>query len=558
MAYPSIPEIQTNYTAIAQAQGDGSFPGQQLDVDLANLRDAIENWTGFVKRIQRSDGKLGNLTVNQDQLGPEIRLGIAAPEVWATATAYRSPDTVFHDTGFYLCVATHTSATFADDLASGYWVELVNFQDAIDTSISSLNVVPRASSISALKAETQVTGKTVLLTDDIRSGAWYWDPTVTIAQHQADAEFESVYAAPNSAADGAWVHFYGDPRRGNYSNSTPPARPLRVSSKVLIGDAATWYGATTGNNGTTDTWLADVGDFYGNGLTLGYTQHASLFVARGNGGIAATFACRNPNTSNAYALMAIAIGAGSDEQDVAMGAYIESTCEIGHQGNGIGIELEVCNLSRATLPNNGGTPYAPVLRGLYSGLNIGVGSDQSVHGDSYDVDAFIRFGNNGGFAKTGITMRHNALRREGSSVSGHARAIQLAQGYGIYWFGPDDGAENFRFYAQMSDATTATQLYVTNGVLRYGTLASSSNTFFSVPYVASAVNGHQLTPSIAGSPVVHTAVGTDTDIDIRITPKGNGKFALSYAAPLGTDTFDRLLEIKLGTTPYIIPCKIKP
>ena len=130
MAYPANPQIETSYTAHAQGQGDNSFPGAQLDADLANLKTAIEAWTTFAKRIQRSDGALANQSVNNDQLGPGVLLGLDPPSDWATATAYEPPDTVYQGLGFYVCRAAHTSGDFAEDLASGRWELLIDLYEA--------------------------------------------------------------------------------------------------------------------------------------------------------------------------------------------------------------------------------------------------------------------------------------------------------------------------------------------------------------------------------------------------------------------------------------------
>jgi hypothetical protein len=126
LPYPDKPQIQTSYTAQEQALGDGSLPGQELDVDFANLKASVEETIDFVKVALRSDGKLTNGSVTSDSLAASIRLGFNPPAPWATATAYTTVDTVFQGFGFYLCTAAHTSGTFATDLASGRWLLLAD------------------------------------------------------------------------------------------------------------------------------------------------------------------------------------------------------------------------------------------------------------------------------------------------------------------------------------------------------------------------------------------------------------------------------------------------
>lgn len=42
---------------------------------------------------------------------------------WVTSTNYKQGDYVVQSTKIYVCIQDHTSGTFADDLAGGYWVE---------------------------------------------------------------------------------------------------------------------------------------------------------------------------------------------------------------------------------------------------------------------------------------------------------------------------------------------------------------------------------------------------------------------------------------------------
>lgn len=121
MAYPEKPAIQTSYTAAEQALGNGTLPGQELDVDLAALRTSAEETIEFIKLFTRSDGKLANGIVTQEALAASIRLGFDPPAPWSTGTAYTTRSTVFQGFGFYLCTTAHTSGVFATDLAAGRW-----------------------------------------------------------------------------------------------------------------------------------------------------------------------------------------------------------------------------------------------------------------------------------------------------------------------------------------------------------------------------------------------------------------------------------------------------
>jgi hypothetical protein len=58
MAYPSLYDLDYSYSGFAAGLGDGSFPGSQLDNDLAGLTAAQQSFSDFLQGAFRSDGVL--------------------------------------------------------------------------------------------------------------------------------------------------------------------------------------------------------------------------------------------------------------------------------------------------------------------------------------------------------------------------------------------------------------------------------------------------------------------------------------------------------------------
>lgn len=58
MSYPTIYDVTYSYTGFQAALGDGSFPGTQLDADMAGLSDSIASIEAFIQQTFRSDGVL--------------------------------------------------------------------------------------------------------------------------------------------------------------------------------------------------------------------------------------------------------------------------------------------------------------------------------------------------------------------------------------------------------------------------------------------------------------------------------------------------------------------
>lgn len=132
---PPIPSQLYSYTAFQQAQGDNTFPGTQLDADLANLIGSCSAIIGFINSAFRSDGRLANGFVTREALGADIRIGFEPPTPWATATAYAINDAVYYLNAFYFCNTAHTSSAFATDLANGLWTLAADFEQAAEAAL---------------------------------------------------------------------------------------------------------------------------------------------------------------------------------------------------------------------------------------------------------------------------------------------------------------------------------------------------------------------------------------------------------------------------------------
>jgi len=172
MPYPSPPEIATSYTAVEQGLGNGAFPGQEVDVDMASIRASITAVIEFLKIGLRSDGKLNNGSVTSDTLASSLIVGFDPPAVWATATAYTTRSTVFEGFGFYLCTVAHTSGTFATDRASGRWTLLADLTPPGGALIASNNLsdVPdKAAARSTLGLGTLATVNSGTGASDVRT-----------------------------------------------------------------------------------------------------------------------------------------------------------------------------------------------------------------------------------------------------------------------------------------------------------------------------------------------------------------------------------------------------
>jgi hypothetical protein len=123
MPYPTLYDVTYNYTGFQQAQGNNTFPGTQLDADLAGLDTNIENLSTFMQGVMRSDGALQNGIVTFDSLSASLQVaGLAPASAWLTGTSYLVGNAVTINSNLYRCLIPHTSGIFAADLAAVKWV----------------------------------------------------------------------------------------------------------------------------------------------------------------------------------------------------------------------------------------------------------------------------------------------------------------------------------------------------------------------------------------------------------------------------------------------------
>jgi hypothetical protein len=122
MAYPTIYAVTYSYTAFQQSQGNNSFPGTQLDNDLAGLQASIQNVENFMGAVVRSDGALQNSIVTFDSLSAKLQTaGLAPAAAWAPLTNYAQNANVIVNSSLYRAAVPHLSGTFATDLAAARW-----------------------------------------------------------------------------------------------------------------------------------------------------------------------------------------------------------------------------------------------------------------------------------------------------------------------------------------------------------------------------------------------------------------------------------------------------
>lgn len=128
MAQPTAYNRQTNFQNYQAASPSTPLSGTTMDSEFNAVKITLDAILNNLALIQADDGGLVNEIVGNDELAPSVAIGFNSPTAWLTATDYTADtDIVFTNNIVYICRTTHTSGTFATDLAAVKWELLADF-----------------------------------------------------------------------------------------------------------------------------------------------------------------------------------------------------------------------------------------------------------------------------------------------------------------------------------------------------------------------------------------------------------------------------------------------
>lgn len=126
MAQPPTYNRLTSFSDLTAQSPSTPAPGNLIDAEYNAIKTTLDAVLVDLALIQNDDTTLKNLSVGPAQLSSQLTVGFTAPSTWGTATAYTaSPtSTVLQSSKMYICLVSHTSGTFATDLAAGKWLQV--------------------------------------------------------------------------------------------------------------------------------------------------------------------------------------------------------------------------------------------------------------------------------------------------------------------------------------------------------------------------------------------------------------------------------------------------
>lgn len=202
------------------------------------------------------------------------------------------------------------------------------------------------------------------------------------------------------------------------------------------------------------------------------------------------------------------------------GGYFEGRIEATASAIGtvIGVEIDAINFSASSA--GGSTPWRMQTLGGATALWLASGGDPANHGRTI-APAQLALGivDNGETFESGIVFSRTAL--EGTDgTTGFGSAINLATRHILGWYGAGGGNGERVNYITSTSTSPGHSLQFQNAATLV--LSAAGEIDFAVANVANSVNGVGVVPAATGvSPYIET-FGDDTNVPLKIKPKGGG------------------------------------
>lgn len=128
-----------DFTAFQTDNPTTPLPASEVDSQFQQISQSVNQLAERNSFIQRADGALKNAIVTAEALAPGLMIGITSFAAWTTLTVYPIQAGVIINNAVYGCILAHTSSgSFANDLAAGKWVLIIDFTQFLTGQIATL------------------------------------------------------------------------------------------------------------------------------------------------------------------------------------------------------------------------------------------------------------------------------------------------------------------------------------------------------------------------------------------------------------------------------------
>jgi hypothetical protein len=312
--------------------------------------------------------------------------------------------------------------------------------------------------------------------------------------------------------------FYQQPTELMYSDTGGQIN--RINDRLLVGEA-TKSDATQAltNKNWLETFFGTTS--YGAGA---YTAGAVLTALTGThplSSVGAVFGSQSLNFTSVGAgtigVTSIILNNNTSYATLGYSGYFEAHRMNTTVGQTIGTEVEIRNAA-AALPSPPDPWHQTVAVGFQIGCGAGLGS-------TYDAGAAIQIWNNPNSFNVGILFGQQSITNVTGDGTTFGTAIGMALGHLVAWYNASGNQAGTISSNCTAGNNTLNILFGPNKIQFLDN--GNSEVYFQFARIASAVNGIQFVPAVAGSPpyiLPNPGSGGDANIDLRLLGYGGSGY----------------------------------
>lgn len=293
MTQPTTYNRLTSFANLQALSPTGQPPGNSLDSEFNAIKTTTDGVLTNLKLLQNDDGTVLNGSIGTAQLSSALTAGFTAPSAWVTGKAYTaSPaSTVLNGSSMYICLVSHTSGTFATDLAAAKWLLILNLAAITLVNANQIAVTPNGglvssdvqtslNAIDAGKAASSHTHPSTQISDSTTDGRAFL--TTTLAGQKALLGLGSLafLSSVPVTAIANQLAFTGKLTPTVLAASTNDYAPTGIATNAVIELSASTPVNLTGLLATTDGDIKFLDNIGTNNITLTAQDTASAAANR--------------------------------------------------------------------------------------------------------------------------------------------------------------------------------------------------------------------------------------------------------------------------------------
>ncbi len=276
---------------------------------------------------------------------------------------------------------------------------------------------------------------------------------------------------------------------------------------------------------TENDWLGDyqnaLGGYGGSSVGVAVSQFSALTSEMKDASCGVIGAAQShyfgSSDQSGFGVQAYALNNNPTLATTVWGFYGEAHRVVDTAGSAYGMELDTRALAVSIVPT-------PLQQGNLVGLQLASGAGQAAVESTtlYDASAAIQIARNPTRFNVGINFMIDSLTGcDGSS--GAAPAIQMGSGHALVWYNIH-GSIVSQIRSDVKTAANGSALIFNDSGANFCNEAGTP--LLQVNPTVSAANFLFVQPGQTGQPLVLAAAGSDTSVDLQVSPKGSGRIVI--------------------------------